>query len=64
MSPETPNRVRKPVVIALLLATAWLGAVLLAWQLYDLPARPLAPVLALGPYFGILIWARGNPPGP
>lgn len=57
------QRLRRSVFFALVGATLWLGAVLVAWDRYELSARPLAVPVALLPFAGVLLWARREPPG-
>lgn len=55
-----PQKIRRPVVYALLGATGWFGAVLLAWESFGWP-RALAVPIALAPFVAILLWSRGHP---
>jgi hypothetical protein len=59
-----PGRLRRPVLVALLGATIWLGVVLLAWQGYGWPYRAAAVPIALAPFVAIALWAPRNPPPP
>ena len=60
--PPHPERIRRQVVLALIAATLWLGAVLLAWQRNQWPNRILAVPIALAPFVLILVWSWSRPP--
>lgn len=57
-----PERVRRVVFLALVAATVWFGALLVAGQRLDAAGRALVVPVALAPFGLILLWSHRNPP--